>query len=328
MPNDWVDFKDIKNRVPIEEVLSLYGIQLRKVGSSDLRGRCPLPTHTSRSSTDSFSVSLTRNVWSCQSVSCVAARSGRIGGNLLDLVALMEGCPVREAALRLRHMLMSPSATLQPERAESLPPRQTHNRPLAFTLQNVDYGHAYLQERGTEPETAKRFGIGMYGGEGFLHGRIAIPIHNEHGQLIAYAGRTVGHDDPKYRFPAGFKKSEVLFNLHRALQGGRREVIIVEGFFDAVRVHQAGYPAVVALMGASLSDSQADLLTKYFSRTLIMLDGDAAGKQGTAAIIQKLKSRVPVLALHVADGTQPDQMRAEEITSIVRGHQHGFNISQ
>ena len=95
------DFRHIKEHVSIEQVLSRYGVKLRSAGAGNLRGRCPLPTHTSRVSTASFSVNLTRNVWSCQSASCIAARGGQIGGNVLDLVAALERCSIREAGVRL-----------------------------------------------------------------------------------------------------------------------------------------------------------------------------------------------------------------------------------
>jgi DNA primase len=77
--------------------------------------------------------------------------------------------------------------------------------------------------------------------------------------------------------PAGFRKSLVLFNLHRALATGSRNVIVVEGFFDTLAVHQAGYPAVAGLMGSTLSRYQADLLATHFDRVVLMLDGDEAG---------------------------------------------------
>ena len=77
--------------------------------------------------------------------------------------------------------------------------------------------------------------------------RIVIPIHNEDGILVAYAGRSLSQSEPRYRFPTRFRKSLVLFNLHRAIQRGK-SVIMVEGFFDCFKVHQAGFPCVVALM--------------------------------------------------------------------------------
>ena len=102
MATTWVDFKQLKADVAIEQVLGHYGVQLRRIAAMELRGRCPLPTHTSSRSRDSFSVNITRNVWSCRSMSCMQARGGRPGGNILDLVALIEGCSIREAALRLQ----------------------------------------------------------------------------------------------------------------------------------------------------------------------------------------------------------------------------------
>ena len=92
------------------------------------------------------------------------------------------------------------------------------NRPLGFALQRIDTRHPYLTQRGISPATARLFGVGMYHGNGFLAGRCVIPIRDEKSQLVAYAGRAVNGEEPKYRFPAGFRKSQVLFNLDRAMQ--------------------------------------------------------------------------------------------------------------
>ena len=119
----------------------------------------------------------------------------------------------------------------------------------------------------------------MYHGNGFLAGRCVIPIRDEKSQLVAYAGRAVNGEEPKYRFPAGFRKSQVLFNLDRAMPTGGRNVIVVEGFFDALKVHQAGHPAVVALMGASFSQRQSELLLSHFASVTLMLDGDEPGRR-------------------------------------------------
>src|SRR5258705_2735626 len=104
--------------------------------------------------------------------------------------------------------------------------------------------------------TIKTFGVG-YCARGLMRGRIAIPIYDERGDLVAYAGRSVGKElaetKGKYRLPDGFKKSFVLFNLHRAKEHAARGLIVVEGFFDAMKVHQAAYPNVVALMGSTVS---------------------------------------------------------------------------
>jgi DNA primase len=84
-----------------------------------------------------------------------------------------------------------------------------------------------------------------------MAGRLAIPIHDAQGRLVGYCGRSVGGELPRYKFPAGFQKLAVLFNYHRASAGGQRQVVVVEGFFDCMRVYQAGFPSVVGLMGAA-----------------------------------------------------------------------------
>jgi hypothetical protein len=240
MATTWVDFKQLKADVAIEQVLAHYGVHLRRISATELRGRCPLPTHTSSRSRDSFAVNIARNVWSCRSLSCMQARGGRPGGNILDFVALMEGCSIREAALRLQQSSGAAPERFIVPRASRPDPVASENPPLRFALQYVDATQPYLRSRGVSLRTARAFGLGFYAGKGLLRGRIVIPIHNEAGKLVAYAGRAIDGQEPKYRFPAGFRKSLVLFNLHRAVATGARTVIVVEGFFDAIAVHQGG----------------------------------------------------------------------------------------
>ena len=91
-----------------------------------------------------------------------------------------------------------------------------------------------------------------------MNGRLAIPIHDEQGRLVAYCGRSVTAQNSRYRFPAGFRKSAVLFNYHHAAALAGDGVVIVEGFFDSMRVYQAGFPSVVALMGNAASFLSTD----------------------------------------------------------------------
>jgi hypothetical protein len=102
MTRAWVSYRAVKAAVSMEMALAHYGIQLHRLDDAYLRGRCPLPAHTSRGSRESFIVNTMKNAWACHSASCVTARGGRLGGNVLDFVAAMEGCPIREAALKLQ----------------------------------------------------------------------------------------------------------------------------------------------------------------------------------------------------------------------------------
>jgi DNA primase (bacterial type) len=325
MPAEWVDFKSLKAKVSMETVLSHYDVRLRRVGVDEFRGKCPLPSHSSARSNDSFSVSFTRNAWSCQSASCIAARLGRVGGNVFDFVAEMECCSIREAALRLDRSLtenLLPRAI--PVNKEAVP-YMSENRPLSFILRNIDHQHSYVMSRGLSEQTARCFGVGYYDGDGFLRGRVVIPIHNEHGELVAYSGRAIDKTAPKYRLPAGFRKSHVLFNLHRAIQTRDDTLILVEGFFDTFKIHQAGHPNVAALMGSKLSDCQTDLIATYFNQVILMLDADEAGKAATAAAATALSSMIKARIVELAPGSQPDQLASKEINQLLAGLAHGLS---
>jgi len=152
-----------------------------------------------------------------------------------------------------------------------------------------------------------------------------IPIHNQHGGLVADSGRAIDQTEPKYRLPAGFRKSQVLFNLHRVLRRRDRTLILVEGFFDTFKIHQAGYHNVAALMGSRLSDRQAELVGTYFDHVVLMLDGDEAGNAGTIAAATVLSPIVAVETVELARGAQPDQLASEEISQVLGGFAHDLS---
>jgi len=321
MSSQWVDFFALKGSVDIEPVLAHYRVRLKRVRKDYLRGFSPLPTHGSEQSRESFGVDTGRNLWACHSASCFQARNGKVGGNILDLVACMEACSIREAALGLRGWSDTSRETGLPDQLVSKGKRAGRSQEelprLPFTLWLR--WHPYLEQRGIQRQTAAWFGAGYYGGSGFLRGRMVFPIHDERGELVAYAGRVMDGREPRYLFPPGFRKSQVVFNLHRAVKSAARQggvAIVVEGFFDCLKVHQAGYGNVVALMGASVSDRQAELLDTYFRELVVMLDGDEAGWRASRV----LAARWPAAYMAwVPAGWQPDQLSSEEIEGILRG---------
>src|SRR2546422_9079188 len=116
--NDWIDFKMIKQSVTFEEVLRHYDIRLRQANQFSLRGKCPLPTHSSDKSNGSFGVHLGKNIWSCQSASCADARDGKKGGNVIDFVAAMEKTSILEAANKLQKWFLSNPASIPKKEIE------------------------------------------------------------------------------------------------------------------------------------------------------------------------------------------------------------------
>src|ERR1051325_8802195 len=136
----------------------------------------------------------------------------------------------------------------------------------------------------------------------------------------AYCGRAVDGSQPRYRFPSGFPKSEVVFNLHRAAAAGQHVLVVVEGFFDCLRLFQAGIPTVAALMGAALYEPQQRALLRYFRNVILMLDGDRTGRHATATIAAQLRPYVSVGVIHLPDRVQPDQLTTQAIREILQAH--------
>src|ERR1043166_525504 len=292
------DFLSIKRGVKLEFVLRHYHVKLRRSGKDQYRGCCPIHHGDGR---DAFPVNLARNVFHC--FACGAK------GTVLDFVAAMEGCSLFDAAYRLQSMTgSSTSLASTPNRKELVTERRKVSSPLNFKLTGIDCEHPYLASRGITEKTAVEFGIGFYAGPGLMHGRLVIPIHNAEGELVAYCGRSVDQTEPRYRMPPAFSKSEILFNMHRAGSGRDNFVVVVEGFFDCMKVHQAGFRSVVGLMGSALYEPQRRVLLERFRHVILLLDGDATGRKASAAIAQNLRPHCQVRVVLLPDGVQPDQL--------------------
>jgi DNA primase len=328
MTSKWVDFAAVKRAVTMDMVLERYQVNWLREGKDGLTGRCPIHKGEGERS---FHVSRSKNVFHC--FSCEAK------GNVLDFVASMEQCPVRDAAIKLQEWfaVAPPAADNSGRKSANIKvesgtddevnreevSRQLEsgtpgpNPPLSFTLKGIDPSHPYLEKRGIARQTAEYFGVGFFPGKGLMSRRVVIPIHNEREELVAYAGRSVDDSEPRYKLPSGFHKGAVLFNFHRLRQlddAGTRRVIVVEGFFDCMKVVQAGFPNVVALMGRTLSAQQEALLAG-FNEVVLILDGDEAGQTASAELTTRLAHRMFVRVIDV-DG-QPDQLSSEQIQNLL-----------
>jgi hypothetical protein len=152
-------------------------------------------------------------------------------------------------------------------------------------LKALDSRHLFLRKTGFSPHTLAHFGVG-YCEQGFHAGRIAVPIHDREGNLVACAGYCP--ETGRYVYPAGFQKERVLFNFHRALaaQQDWEEFILVADCLDVFRLYEAGCHACAALMGETLSDEQFGLLTDTFE----------AGSELTLFLPHGCPGTVPVAA--------------------------------
>ena len=299
----FVDFKAVKAAITMEQVLEHYGLlDTFKRGTDSLNGPCPI--HKGSNPTQ-FRASLSKNIWNCFS-KCAC------GGNALDFICKMENVSIHAAALKAIEWFNLDPEAVSGDRDESAEAEETKptpkpvakkpaapveqsvpNVPLKFRLDKLERNHPYLtNERGLTHETIIDFGIGFCS-KGMMADRIVIPIHTVTGEVVAYAGRfpgTPAEDVPKYKLPPGFRKSQELFNADRAFKEPG-PLVIVEGFFDAMKLHQHGCKKVVALMGATMSAAQEELIKEHTngqSQVIVMLDENDAGKAGREDIACRL----------------------------------------
>lgn len=336
MDTEWVDFRTVKAAVRMQQIVDHYGIRLRKVNANYLRGKCPLPTHSSQASDNSFGVDLQKQVWACQSDSCAKERAGRRGGNVLEFVAVKEGVSVREAALKIASWFnivsrgpadgLATANHSQPVKhepqAKAAEPHEEgtqipgYNKPLTFTLKGVDPRHPYIEQRGISEETAGLFGVGYFPGNGSMKDRIVFPICNGAGEIVAYAGRAVEDSvEPRWKFPSGFHKSLELFGVQEAK--GSPVIGLVESFWGVLALRQAGIRAV-ALMGRSMSCEQQALLTSLNPVSIaVILDGDEPGRAAAPEIALRLVRQQFVRIVDFPADKQPDQVKPEELRKLL-----------
>jgi DNA primase len=147
-----------------------------------------------------------------------------------------------------------------------------------------------------------------------FRGRLIFPIHDQRGRVVAFGGRLLGPGEPKYlNSPESeiFRKGRTLYNLHAARHAMRREesVILVEGYFDVIRLVIAGVENVVAPLGTALTHDQAALIKRFSPAATLLYDSDQAGLKATfRAGDELLRHDVRVKVATMPPGEDPDSL--------------------
>jgi DNA primase len=180
----------------------------------------------------------------------------------------------------------------------------------------------YMEQIGLSVQTIETFGL-TFCIQGTMKNRIVIPIHDRRGALVGHAGRGMPDTNTeKYIFSPGFDKSLELFNCHRALeQSGASPLVLVEGFFDVLKLYEYGARRVVALMGATLSNTQEKLIRQSISLTdkiLIIFNEDDEGQNARNEIRARL-SKLCSVQIHSLpeSGNQPKDMQYEQVRDVL-----------
>lgn len=286
----WLNYKELKTEIAFTDVFDHYGIEV-KIKGNQATCLCPLPSHDGDSSSPSFSANLDRNIFQC--FGCGAK------GNILDFICLMEGKNPKDAkqfhqvaVMARRKFLYKPQreAPASSKQKASGKAKVVINPPLDFDLQGLDQNHPHFEELGLKPETVKYFGLG-YCKRGLMAGRIAIPLHDQDGQLIGYAGKLVddskvSDDNPLYLLPARRERKNVIYEFQPRLflyhahmiTNTLNELIVTQDVEPVWKLWQDGKQNVVSVIGDALSDAQIELILQITctpkGHVLVISDND------------------------------------------------------
>lgn len=328
---------ELAARNPIEEVVGQY-VNLKRSGSN-LMGLCPF--HSEKS--PSFSVSPDKGLFYC--FGC--HKGGSVIGFEMEIESLSYGDAVRALAQRAGMDVPEDEENRElyqkQERLWAL-----NKEAARFFVKELygpfgREGLAYAQKRGMSKGTLTRFGIGFapnerrnlcdamrakgYTEEELLasglalkkdrglydcfRNRLMFPIIDVRGNVIGFGGRVMDDSKPKYLNSPDtlvFNKRKNLFALNIAKKSKLDYLILVEGYMDAIALHQYGFDCAVASLGTSLTDEHARLISRYTKQIVLIYDGDEAGQNATKRAIPMLeRAGLQVKVLQMRDAKDPDE---------------------
>ena len=186
---------------------------------------------------------------------------------------------------------------------------------LGYAPEGWDALASELSRAGVDDAIAARAGLlkaGQRGYYDFYRNRLMIPTVSTTGETIAFGGRAIGDEEPKYLNTSStpvYTKGRHLFALHIARRGVGTggALIVVEGYLDCIAMHQAGFTNTVASLGTSFTAEQAAELRKYAENVLLCFDADAAGEAATAKSIDTLAvAGLSTKVITMPAGADPD----------------------
>jgi len=260
---DWSKSGALYDEWQISAILDELGIEQDSETDAVFMCLCPFHKNTN---TPSFAVNKENGTYICFSPAC------DVHGSLLGLVQKITGLSLFPA----KRMIMKHAGN-----GKSLEKRvedifEKRNELPAFDIDIINRMHddlwgspaqEYMHNRGFNDETLAHFQIGYSKNKQL----VAIPVHDWQGDPVGVIGRTlVGK---RFENSENLPTKSTIFNIHRAKRYGER-VIVVEAAIDAMLIHQAGFPYVVATCGGFFTESHRQLLNRHFNEIIIMTDFD------------------------------------------------------
>lgn len=333
--------QDVLERTDIVELIQAR-VQLTKRGAN-YQARCPF--HEEK--TPSFTVSQDKQFYYC--FGCGAH------GNAIGFLMAFDRMEFLDALKHLAsHLGMEvPQTDTQKSKADGTqdfyPLLEKVSQYYQQQLRNAQQAIHYLKSRGLDGHTAKRFAIGFAPAQwenllpnlghqaktkadlltnGLLikknqraydrfRNRIMFPIRDVRGRVIAFGGRTIGDDLPKYMNSPEtpiFHKSSELYGLYEARQQNKdlKRIVIVEGYMDVVSLHQHGITYAVATLGTATNPRHLQKLLRYTNEVIFCFDGDNAGRNAAwkalTMSLPMMRDGIHIRFLFLSQGEDPDSL--------------------
>ena len=215
------------------------------------------------------------------------------------------------------------------------------------TLDNFGIGYSpinwtalydHLKQRGYKDEELLKSGIFALSQKtnkpyDLFRGRLMFPIFDTYGTIIAFGGRALGDEKPKYiNSPDSlvYNKQNYLYAMNFARKEQSKQLIVVEGYMDAIAMHSAGFKNTVAALGTAFTDSQLKLCSRFAEEVVFFFDADNAGQKAALRAIQMMMDylkkltgiNIRIRIAKVPDGKDPDEYiktnGAEKFKDVVK----------
>lgn len=299
----------------IKSIIKSLGLEIAGETSNDFLCYCPF--HSNRH-TPSFSISREKGAYICFNPSCGES------GTLSDLVKKILEKNDYEAIRYIASKEAESLDNFDEVMADMFQEKPDFDEFSQDTLDNLynelganQEAKDYFNSRNITEESMHYFKLGYSSQQGM----VIVPVHSPDGIPVGLVGRSI--KDKRFKNSTNLPRSKTMFNIHRAKKIGE-QVIIVESSFDAIRVHQAGFPNVVATLGGHISKDNLNLLNKYFNKVVIMTDADEAGRELGKSISNKLRNKDILWAsysygkIYPHDAKDAGDMTDEEISSCIK----------
>lgn len=283
----------------IRELFDNYNIHVHSEGMNELNIFCPF--HKNLHS-PAFYINVKTGLWQCFNPSCGKK------GNFRHLYKQVTGKPFTKD-IKLDHVALQNSIDRDLS-YEDIDRDQLNISDIEIDYENQDDLNKLLTlaERGLGYETLEFFEVGYSNAKD----RVVIPVRDSQYKLVGFIGRAISSEqEPRYLYNKGFKRADVLFNIQNAKQYD--SCIVVEGSIDAMFIHQAGFPNVVATLGSKVSEYQYKLLRRYFDSITVFSDNDEAGNQMRRDILDACSGKELYTVELPADKKDAGEMTQEEI---------------